>query len=192
MKKESISDVIVLEVAVTDLHFNQILALQRENLYSSISAAQQQEQGFVFAEHNLALLKKMAGHLPQVIATCNNRVIGYNLAMHVSLRNELASLVPMFKEFERCRYRGELLGGYNYLVGGQVCVHHDFRGQGLLSRLYQETKNSVGNLYQLCVTEISTRNLNSLKVHQRMGFEVIGTYRDEKELWNVVAWNLAE
>ncbi|MBB5621749.1 GNAT superfamily N-acetyltransferase [Pedobacter cryoconitis] len=192
MNKESISEAIVLEVAATDLHFNQILALQQENLYSAISAAQQQQQGFVFAEHNLALLKKMAGHLPQVIATFNNRVIGYNLAMHVSLRNELSSLIPMFNEFERCRYRGELLGSYNYMVGGQVCVHRDFRGQGLLNRLYQETKSKVGELYQLCVTEISTRNINSLKVHQRMGFEVIGTYRDEKELWNVVAWNLGE
>ncbi|AMP99588.1 Acetyltransferase (GNAT) family [Pedobacter cryoconitis] len=78
------------------------------------------------------------------------------------------------------------------MVGGQVCVHHDFRGQGLLNQLYQETKNRVGNLYQLCVTEISTRNINSLKVHQRMGFEIIGTYSDEKELWNVVAWKLGE
>lgn len=192
MNKESISEAIVLEVATTDLHFNQILALQQENLYSAISAAQQQQQGFVFAEHNLALLKKMAGYLPQVIATCNNRVIGYNLAMHVSLRNELSSLVPMFNEFECCHYRGELLGSYNYMVGGQVCVHQDFRGLGLLNRLYQETKSKVGHLYQLCVTEISTRNINSLKVHQRMGFEVIGTYRDEKELWNVVVWNLGE
>jgi len=192
MKKESISDVIVLEVATTDLHFNQILALQKENLYSSISVAQQEQQGFVFAEHNLALLKKMADYLPQVIATCNDQVVGYNLAMHVALRNELESLIPMFNEFERCRYRGGLLGSYTYMVGGQVCVHHDFRGQGLLKRLYQETKNRVGSLYQLCITEISTRNINSLKVHQRMGFEVIGTYRDEKELWNVVAWNLGD
>ncbi|RAJ37238.1 GNAT family N-acetyltransferase [Pedobacter cryoconitis] len=190
MKKDSIAEAIVLQVATTNLHFNQILALQKENLYSSLSAAQQEQQGFVFAEHNLALLKKMAVYLPQVIATCNDKVIAYNLAMHVSLSNDLSSLLPMFKEFERCRYRGKLLADYTYLVGGQVCVHHDFRGRGLLKSLYQETKNRTGHLYQLCVTEISARNVNSLKVHQRMGFEIIGTYRDEKELWNVVVWDL--
>ncbi|MBB5634509.1 GNAT superfamily N-acetyltransferase [Pedobacter cryoconitis] len=190
MKKEFISEAIVLEIAATDLHFNQILALQKENLYSSIGVAEQEKQGFVFAEHSLMLLKKMAGYLPQVIATCNDQVIGYNLAMHVSLKNELESLLPMFNEFERCYYQGKLLGSYNYMVGGQVCVHHDFRGQGLLRKLYHETRNRLAGQYQLCVTEISTRNINSLKVHQRMGFEVIGTYRDEKELWNVVVWQL--
>lgn len=190
MKKESVTGLIELKSATTDQHFIEILALQKENLYSSISLEQQLQQGFVFAEHNLELLKKMAGHLPQVIATCNNQVIGYNLAMPVAMRNDLTSLIPMFNEFDRCSYQGELLTSYNYMVGGQVCVHKDFRGQGLLSRLYHETRNKLAGGYQLCVTEISVRNVNSLKIHQKMGFEVIGTYRDEKELWNVVAWKL--
>ncbi|MBB6272366.1 GNAT superfamily N-acetyltransferase [Pedobacter cryoconitis] len=188
MEKEIVAGPVLLKHAVTDRHFVEILALQKENLYSSISLEQQKEQGFVFAEHNLELLKRMAEYLPQVIATCNDQVIGYNLAMPAAMTNELPSLVPMFNEFERCYYQGKLLGSYNYMVGGQVCVHHDFRGQGLLCKLYHETRNRLAGQYQLCVTEISTRNINSLKVHQRMGFEVIGTYRDEKELWNVVVW----
>jgi GNAT superfamily N-acetyltransferase len=188
MKKESVTGLVELKTATTNQHFVEILALQKENLYSSISLEQQQQQGFVFAEHNLELLKKMAGYLPQVIATCNDQVIAYNLAMPVSMRSDLSSLIPMFNEFDRCSYHGKLLTSYNYMVGGQVCVHKNFRGQGLLSKLYHETRNRLPDGYQLCVTEISTRNVNSLKVHQKMGFEIIGTYRDEKELWNVVAW----
>ncbi|KIO77501.1 hypothetical protein TH53_09310 [Pedobacter lusitanus] len=180
----------ILKTATAPEHYRGILALQKENLYSSISIAEQQQQGFVFAEHNPELLKKMAGHLPQVIATSDDRVIGYNLAMPVAMRNDLPSLIPMFDEFERCSYRGKPLTSYNYMVGGQVCVHKDFRGLGLSGKLYQQTRALMANCYQLCVTEISTRNTNSLKVHQRMGFEIIGTYRDEKELWNIVAWDL--
>jgi len=124
---------IVFEVASTEQHFEQILQLQKQNLFSTISEEQQAQQGFVFAEHTMSLLKMMAAHLPQVIVVSNGKVIGYNLAMPVSMKNEMPSLVPMFTEFERSKYKGRLLTAYHFMVGGQVCVDKDFRRQGLLS-----------------------------------------------------------
>jgi GNAT superfamily N-acetyltransferase len=181
---------IVFEVASTDQHFEQILQLQRQNLLSAVSEEQQARQGFVFAEHTMPLLKRMAAELPQVIAVSDGRVIGYNLAMPVSMKNDMPSLVPMFAEFERCEYRGSPLPAYNFMVGGQVCVDRDFRGQGLLRRLYHETRDRLPAGYQLCVTEVSARNSRALKAHQEMGFEVVSTYHDGKELWKVVVWDL--
>jgi ribosomal protein S18 acetylase RimI-like enzyme len=181
---------IVFEVASTDKHFEQILQLQKQNLFSAISEEQQAQQGFVFAEHTISLLKMMAAELPQVIAVSNGKVIGYNLAMPVSMKNEIPSLVPMFAEFERSKYKGRPLTSYHFMVGGQVCVDKDFRGQGLLSRLYHETRNRLSSGYELCVTEVSARNTTALKAHQKMGFEVVSTYHDGKELWKVVVWNL--
>ncbi len=51
---------ITFQPAILDEHFEQIIALQRQNLYTSLSAERQAEQGFVFAEHTLELLKSMA------------------------------------------------------------------------------------------------------------------------------------
>jgi hypothetical protein len=181
---------IVFEVASIEQHFEQILQLQKQNLFSAISEEQQARQGFVFAQHTLPLLKMMAAHLPQVIAVSNGKVVGYNLAMPVSMKNEMPSLVPMFKEFERSQYKGRLLTSYHFMVGGQVCVAKDFRGQGLLRRLYHETRNRLPHGYQLCVTEVAARNVVSLKAHQKMGFEVVSTYHDGKELWKVMVWDL--
>jgi L-amino acid N-acyltransferase YncA len=181
---------IVFEAASTEQHFEQILQLQKQNLLGAISEEQQAQQGFVFAEHTMSLLKMMAAHFPQVIAVSNGKVIGYNLAMPVSMKNEMPSLVPMFTEFERSKYKGRPLATYNFMVGGQVCVDKDFRGQGLLRRLYHETRNRLPSGYQLCVTEVSERNSVSLKAHQKMGFEVVSTYHDGKELWKVVVWDL--
>ena len=183
---------IVFEAASTDQQFEQILALQRLNLFSVISEEEQAHQGFVFAEHTLPLLKKMAAHLPQVVALSDGRVVGYNLAMTSSMKNEMPRLVPMFEQFERSQYRGRPLSEYTFMVGGQVCVDKDFRGQGLLSRLYHETRNRLPPGYQLwlCVTEVAARNVVSLKAHEKMGFEVASTYHDGKELWYVVVWDL--
>jgi ribosomal protein S18 acetylase RimI-like enzyme len=181
---------IILDVASTDQHFEQILQLQRENLFSAIGAERQAQQGFVFAEHDIALLKRFAAELPQAIALSNDKVVGYNLGMPVSMRNEIASLVPMFEEFDRCEYKGKPLAAYQYMVGGQVCVHKDFRGHGLLRKLYHETKNRLPSGYQLCVTEVAARNNAGINAHQKMGFEVVSTYYDGKELWKIVVWDL--
>lgn len=181
---------IVFEIAATEQHFAQILQLQKQNLFREISEAQQAQQGFVFAEHTMPLLKMMAAHLPQVIALSDGKVIGYNLALAVTLKHALPSLEPMFIAFEQSQYKGRPLGTYHFMIGGQVCVDKDFRGQGLLRKLYYETRNRLPPGYQLCVTEVAVRNDISLKAHEKMGFEVVSTYHDGTELWNVVVWDL--
>src|SRR5215470_1050043 len=183
---------LVLDVASNEEHFNQILRLQQENLVDLISEEQAAKHGFVFAEHTLPLLKKMATFLPQVVALSDNKVIGYNLALHVSMKHEIPKLIPMFYEFEKSKYKDKLLAAYKFVVGGQVCVDKNFRGRGLMSKLYHETKNRLPSGYEICVTEVSARNIISLRAHERMGFEVVNTYHDGKELWRVVVWNLEE
>lgn len=181
---------IVFDVASTDEHFEQILELQGQNLFTVLSEEQQEQQGFVFAQHTVPLLKRMAAHLPQVIAVSDGRVVGYNLAMSVSMNGEIPSLAPMFAAFEQSEYRGKTLSAYRFMVGGQVCVDQAFRGRGLLSRLYHETRKRLPSGYRLCVTEVAVRNVPSLKAHEKMGFEVVHTYHDGKELWKVVVWDL--
>lgn len=176
--------------ATTTAHFEQIIELQKQNLYSAISTEQQAQEGFVFAEHTVSLLQLMAAEVPQIIALHNNKIIGYNLAMTAAMEKELHSLEPMFLEFTKSNYQGKPLTNYRFFVGGQVCVDKNYRGLGLLSKLYRETANAVSPDYQLCVTEVSVRNEKSLKAHQKMGFEVISTYHDGKELWNVIAWDI--
>lgn len=177
------------KIASTKQDFEQILELQRQNLYTLISKEDQEKQGFVFAEHTLELLETLAVDLPQVIALYKGKVVGYNLAMTASMKTVLPSITPMFNAFETCFFKQEPLTDFQYIVGGQVCVDKDFRGHGLLSCLYTETKNQVSTAYDACVTEISMRNPRSLKAHQKLGFEVIGTYYDGVEQWNIVAWD---
>jgi len=161
---------ITFATAATDDDFEQILKLQQQNLLHTLSTETQSEQGFVFAEHTSVTLKSMAAQLPQVIALHNGQVIGYNLAMSADMQDKLPSLAPMFIEFDKCTYKGRKLIDYKFIVGGQVCVDKNFRGYGLMSKLYRETASRVPNDYQLCVTEISTRNTKSLAAHQKMGF----------------------
>lgn len=181
---------ITFQAATSIEHFEQIVQLQNQNLYKSLSTEQQEQQGFVFAEHTVPLLQIMAAQIPQVIALYKNKVIGYNLAMTAAMENELPSLAPMFREFHKNQYLGKPLIDYKFFVGGQVCVDKDFRGLGLLSKLYNATANEVEEDYELCITEVAVRNTKSLKIHQKMGFEVVSTHNDGLEDWNVVVWDI--
>ena len=110
---------ITFQPATLDVHFEQIIELQKQNLYTSLSAELQTEQGFVFAKHTTELLRSMASHLPQIIALADGKVVGYNLAMSALMKNELPSLAPMFAEFEKCIYKGGKLTDHRFVVGGQ-------------------------------------------------------------------------
>jgi len=188
--ESSIAMSIVLDIVTTERHFLEILHLQKQNLHTEMTDAEQAKQGFVFVEHTIPLLQKMAEYLPQVIALNEaGQVVGYNLAMHGALRDEIPSLIPMFDIFAETYYQGRPLKQYPFFVGGQVCVDNACRGQGLLRKLYEKTGQSVPPQYQLCVTEVAARNTISLKAHLKMGFEIINTYEDANEQWQVIVWN---
>jgi GNAT superfamily N-acetyltransferase len=182
--------VIALDIASTDAHFAQILELQRLNHAGGLSPEVQAQDGFVYAEHTVPLLRRMAAELPQAVALADDAVVGYCLALPLSLRAELPSLAPMFDQFARCVYRGRPLTAVPFFVGGQVCVDRAYRGRGLIGRLYDHVRRLAPPEYELCVTEIAVRNQVSLRAHERLGFEPIATYSDGREDWVIVGWPL--
>ncbi|HEX7325254.1 MAG TPA: hypothetical protein VF292_07860 [Rhodanobacteraceae bacterium] len=181
---------VCIDTASTTCHFEQILNLQRRYHVSVLQPAVQAREGFVFAQHSIPLLRRMAAELPQAIALDRGLVVGYCLAMPCSLRNEVPNLVPMFEQFGRCAYHGRPLSSQAFFVGGQVCVDRPYRGRGLLARLYEHVRSAAPANYELCVTEIAARNRVSFKAHTRMGFERISTYSVRGEAWIIVAWKL--
>jgi GNAT superfamily N-acetyltransferase len=181
-----------VSIASTHQHLEQILKLQQNYLAPELTSDEQRDEGFVFVEYEFSLLKRMADKLPQAITLADNQVVGYCLSLPLTLQSELPILKPMFNQFNCCSYKDVSLNDYNFFVGGQTCVDRQYRGQGLMARMYNHIQNSLTSDYDLCVTEIATRNLPSVRAHEKMGFEVISKYSDEKEEWVIVAWNLKE
>jgi hypothetical protein len=116
---------VTITIASTDRHFEEILELQRRYHVGVVPAAEQSSEGFVFAEHTVPLLRRMAAESPQAIALDEGRVVGYCLSLPESLKEEVPGLLPMFGQFGRCVYRGRPLLSYRLIVGGQVCVDSD-------------------------------------------------------------------
>src|SRR5262249_4486896 len=132
-----------IDVASSDQHFEQILALQRRYHTRSLSAEAQAQEGFVFAQHSVPLLRRMAAELPQAVALVDNVFVGSCLSLPLSFRNDLPSLAPMFDQFSGGEYGGRPLSDLSFFVGGQVCVDRAYRGRRLLARLYDHVRESV-------------------------------------------------
>ena len=180
-----------LTLATSDDHLEGILALQRRNHVHAVAADVQSREGFVYVEHTLPLLRHLCAASPQAIALVDGRVVGYCLSLLPELRDAVPILAPMFEQFGRCTFRGQPLAARRFVVGGQVCVDRDFRGQGLLAGLYDQLRIALASTHELCVTEIATRNGVSVRAHEKMGFEVIADYNDGREDWVIVAWEFA-
>lgn len=171
------------------MELEEIIQLQKLNHVSNIPADKLPTHGFVTVQHSLDDLRKMQTDAPQIIVKNDNHVIAYALAMPKKFKNLIPDLIPMFDILDKVEYDGNFLSDHNYYVMGQICIDLQYRGLGLFDQLYKEHKNVFASQYDLCITEVSTRNSRSMAAHIRTGFKQIHTYRDDREEWNIMVWD---
>jgi len=174
----------------TDTEIRQLLALQQSNLPQHISTQEAQSQGFVTVEHDYELMKAMNEAEAHVIAKDQQKVIGYCLVMLSSFQDRIPVLQPMFALLDGLVYQSKPLETYQYFVMGQVCIDKNYRGQGVFDGMYESLKENYHQKYDFVITEVATRNVRSIKAHQRVGFELLHRYTDPRgEEWDVIIWN---
>jgi hypothetical protein len=166
-----------------------ILVLQSKNLAQNVAEEEKKEQGFVMVSHDLKDLQLFSKHAPQLILKKDEKVIGYLLAMSKTLRETVPMLKPMFEQIDQIRYQGKSLNDSNYLIVGQVCVGKEFRGLGLIDKMFAEYRKLFKEEYDYAITEIVTSNSRSVRAHLRIGFEIIHTFQDDFQEWNIVLWD---
>src|SRR5205807_1770175 len=107
--------------------------------------------------------------------------------MPLECRAFIPILAPMF---ERLRALG-ILDRRCYVMG-QICVARRWRGQGVFDLLYRAHRDLLRSRYDFVVTEVATRNLRSMRAHQRIGFTELERYRDATDEWSVLRWDWTE
>ena len=166
-----------------------ILALQGENMRAGLSAKEIKEQGFITVRHSLEQLQAMQERVPQILAVDGDRLGGFALVMPRELKKRIPVLVPMFDMLDTLHYQGNAVKDLRYYVMGQICVGKDYRGQGVFRQLYQAHRAQLSQDFDYCITEVSTSNMRSMRAHQKIGFQVLHTFTDELDEWNIVLWD---
>jgi len=167
----------------------QILQLQKENLRQHITEAEMRSQGFVTLHHDLNALQQMHELAPSVIIRDEDHVVAYALTMLRECRQLTPDLEPMFGLLDHLSWNNKLLSDYRFYVMGQVCIAKAYRGRGLFDELFKHHKKIYQPRFDLFITEIATRNVRSMRAHERVGFKTIHVHRDELDEWAVVGWD---
>jgi ribosomal protein S18 acetylase RimI-like enzyme len=167
----------------------QIQELNKENLKTQLSEQEQQEQGFVSWSYPLDLLVQMNALAKSVIVTDNEQFAGYALTTLREASCFHTELDNMFKDFEGLLYKGRSLFSYRFYCMGQICIAKEYRGKGIVPMLYNKHKEIYSSQYDFILTEISTRNIRSLKAHEKIGFKTIHYHHDQLDEWAVVIWD---
>ena len=173
----------------TEKELQQILDLQRQNLRGVNNNATEKEQGFVTVTHSIEKLRLMHNIEPSIIVKDDDVLAGYALVMPTACSTVVPELFPMFERFGKMNYKGKLLAEYNFYVMGQICVAAAFRGKGVFDMLYNKHREALQNKYDFVITEIATRNIRSIRAHERVGFKTLDVYTDDLDEWAVVIWD---
>lgn len=167
-----------------------ISTLQKANLKNNLSAQEIEKHGFVTVDHTLEMLEDLSAIEPQIVAKDDKNVIAYVLAMTKKSKGDIPIIRPMFEEFERIDYKGQLVSEYHYMVVGQVCVHKDYRGRGIFEKCLHLYKNTFVGRYDFAITEIALDNHRSRNAHKKVGFKEIHVYTDSYQTeWVIVLWD---
>jgi len=181
----------VITTVKTEADVIGILALQQKNLKKNLTAQQIESQGFVTVEHDYDVLKAMNDAQPSVIAKDGETVVGYCLAMLPQFRNDVSEIRSLFDTIDLIAFENQPLRAFNYVVMGQVCVGEGYRSIGLFDGMYKQLREELSGKFDMCITDISSRNIRSQKAHTRIGFKNIKDFHDTElnEIWRVVLWD---
>lgn len=182
--------ILIIKQAETLDELNQILDLQSRNHVHTLTAEERSMNGFVTVRHDLELLTKMNDSAKQIIAVDDGKVVGYALVMLKEFGDMIPVLVPMFEMFNTLSLKGKSIQHYSYYVMGQICISENYRGRGIFEALYQKHKEIYSNQFELLLTEVSTSNARSMKAHSKVGFNIVHSFKDETDEWNILVMAL--
>jgi ribosomal protein S18 acetylase RimI-like enzyme len=162
--------------------------LQQLNLKENISPLEAEDQGFLTASYSMEFLTQMHEASPAIVAKDGDRIAGYALVAVQSVRQNHDLIEGLFNAIDVLPFDGKSMAELKYVVVGQLCVAKEYRGMGLVQKMYNHFRDCLQDTYDYCATDVAQANIRSLKAHKKTGFQVAGTLTYGGVPWDIVVW----
>ena len=167
----------------------EILDLQKANLRKLIGEDEAGKEGFLTAQYTLSMMEHMHQFQPSIIAKEKDTIAGYVIITDKNSYGQHPLLDDLFDSIDKLVYKDQKLNEVKYILVGQLCVAKEYRGMGLVQKMYQYYRDCLKNEYTYLVTDVAQENPRSIKAHLKTGFEIIHSIQYGGIGWDIVLWD---
>lgn len=177
----------IKQAAPDDYHG--ILKLQHANQPAQLSEKEKQ-QGFVVSNFTLDTLDEINNSLGILVALAGNEITGFVCLTPTAPLPDHPVLRAMIKTFPEQRFNGNILIQQRVFIYGPVCISKEWRGRGILKKLFSGVKNFVRDKFDTGVAFIDNNNQHSFSAHvQGLGMTVLTPFEHDNHHYQLVAFS---
>ena len=167
-----------------------ILNLQELYLVSNLSD-EEKKAGFVTTPFTVSLLEDVILKKGIFLAILDDKIIAYAFAASWEFFAQWPIFEYMISMFPRYKFRDFDLNTTNSFQYGPVCIHKDYRGQGLIKILFEFMRVNTVKKYPLSVTFINKINIPSTKAHvEKLNWTIIDEFSFNNNNYIVLAYDM--
>ncbi|PWV53328.1 GNAT family N-acetyltransferase [Chitinophaga sp. S165] len=167
----------------------QVAEISRLNSEDYVTDDIKAAEGYTSWKYTFEDLKALHEIAPSVVVKDGERVVGYLLVLVKASAAVYEPLTDALKIFDGKLYNGKPFLSYNVYFLGQTCIDINYRGQGLLRKLYQFHKDNFESVFDFALSAIARDNPKSLAVHTKLGFRTLFPFTEGDLVWDAVMWD---
>lgn len=173
----------------TERDIDGIIALQSQNLYANLSAAEL-AGGFVTTPFTPELIRLLFAQTGVFVAEIDSKIVGYVLAGDWEFFLQWEIFRVMTSRLPALQFQGMNIDVERSFQYGPVCIDRRLRGSGILPDLFAKMRTSFAPKFPIGVTFINQLNQRSLMAHTRkLDLEIIDEFESNGNSFYTLAFS---
>lgn len=167
-----------------------VLALQKLYLVSNLTE-EEKKSGFVTTPFSVEQLTNVINNEGLYIAKDNNKIIAYLFAESWDFFSQYPIFEYMISLFPQLSFLDFEINATTSFQYGPICIHKNYRGQGLIKLLFEFMRIHIVKRYPLGLTFINKTNIPSYKAHtEKLNWTVIGDFQFNDNNYYILAYDM--
>ncbi|MGL3001625.1 N-acetyltransferase family protein [Flavobacterium sp. RSSB_23] len=167
-----------------------IVALHKANLVVNLTEVEKQG-GFVTTALTVAQIQTVIQHHGLFIAKNEDAIIGFIFAADWEFFTQWPIFEYMIQLFPSFSFKNFDVTTTNSFQYGPICIDKNYRGQGIITELFEYMRIQMKEKYPLSLTFINKTNIPSYKAHtEKLAWEVIDEFHFNNNSYYVLAYDM--
>lgn len=165
-----------------------ILALQVQNTPENLTA-QQRQQGFIVSQMNTNQLASINNRLGILVAIEDKQLVGFVCLMPVDTHPRPPVVDVLLQTLASQSLNGQPLNQLRVFLYGPVCLNAQWRGRGVLRRLFAAVKARTQHDFDVGALFINNSNPHSLAAHIKgLGMTALASFHYHDEHYQLIVF----